>query len=82
MPSFTGIKRWGCTMIKAIFDACFLYSALLRGLLLRLSAAGGGPNGLIVSSSNTIHRGVQSENYRAMLETIRYAVTESSEVVV
>jgi len=31
----------------------------------------GGPNGLIISSSNTIHRGVKPENYQAMLETIR-----------
>ncbi len=30
----------------------------------------GGPNGLIVSSSNTIHRGVKPENYRAMLDTL------------
>ena len=31
----------------------------------------GGPGGLIVSSSNTIHRGVNPENYRAMLEEVR-----------
>lgn len=31
----------------------------------------GGPGGLIISSSNTIHRGVNSENYRAMLDEIR-----------
>lgn len=31
----------------------------------------GGPSGLIVSSSNTIHRGVKPENYRAMLDAIR-----------
>jgi uroporphyrinogen decarboxylase len=32
----------------------------------------GGPGGgLILSSSNTIHRGVQAENYRAMLEALR-----------
>jgi uroporphyrinogen decarboxylase len=31
----------------------------------------GGPSGLIVSSSNTIHRGVKPENYRAMLDALR-----------
>ena len=31
---------------------------------------GGGPDGLIVSSSNTIHRGVKPENYAAMLEEL------------
>lgn len=31
----------------------------------------GGPAGLILSSSNTIHRGVKPENYRAMLEELR-----------
>lgn len=31
----------------------------------------GGPDGLIVSSSNTIHRGVKPENYRAMLDAVR-----------
>jgi uroporphyrinogen decarboxylase len=32
----------------------------------------GGPGGgLILSSSNTIHRGVQADNYRAMLEALR-----------
>jgi uroporphyrinogen decarboxylase len=31
----------------------------------------GGPDGLIVSSSNTIHRGVKPENYRVMLEALR-----------
>ncbi|MDR3183019.1 MAG: hypothetical protein LBT89_08910 [Planctomycetaceae bacterium] len=31
----------------------------------------GGPNGLILSSSNTIHRGVKPENYKAMLEALR-----------
>lgn len=30
----------------------------------------GGPGGLIVSSSNTIHSGVRPENYRAMLDAI------------
>ena len=30
-----------------------------------------GPAGLILSSSNSIHRGVKPENYRAMLETLR-----------
>ena len=37
----------------------------------RLCIAKGGRAGLIVSSSNTIHRGVRPENYRAMLEAIR-----------
>lgn len=31
----------------------------------------GGKNGLILSSSNTIHRGVKPENYRAMLDALR-----------
>jgi uroporphyrinogen decarboxylase len=31
----------------------------------------GGPGGLIVSSSNTIHRGVKPENYQAMLGALR-----------
>jgi uroporphyrinogen decarboxylase len=31
----------------------------------------GGCTGLIVSSSNTIHRGVKPENYRAMLDALR-----------
>jgi uroporphyrinogen decarboxylase len=31
----------------------------------------GGPNGLILASSNTIHHGVKPENYRAMLQTLR-----------
>ena len=31
----------------------------------------GGPEGLIVSSSNTIHRGVKPANYRAMLDSLR-----------
>ena len=31
----------------------------------------GGPGGLILSSSNTIHRGVKPENYRAMLDAVR-----------
>jgi uroporphyrinogen decarboxylase len=35
---------------------------------LREGASGGG---LIISSSNTIHRGVKPENYRAMLDAIR-----------
>jgi uroporphyrinogen decarboxylase len=33
--------------------------------------AGGQGGGLIVSSSNTIHRGVNPENYRTMIESIR-----------
>jgi len=37
-------------------------------LCIEQGAAGGG---LILSSSNTIHRGVQQENYRAMLEALR-----------
>lgn len=36
----------------------------------------GGPNGLIVSSSNTIHHGVKPENYRAMLDTLRKKGTQ------
>jgi uroporphyrinogen decarboxylase len=31
----------------------------------------GGPEGLIVSSSNTIHQGVRPDNYRAMIEAVR-----------
>jgi len=31
----------------------------------------GGPGGYILSSSNTIHRGVKPENYRAMLNALR-----------
>jgi uroporphyrinogen decarboxylase len=31
----------------------------------------GGPGGLILSSSNTIHRGVRPENYQAMLAALR-----------
>ncbi len=31
----------------------------------------GGPKGLIVSSSNTIHRGVKPANYQAMLDALR-----------
>ncbi len=37
----------------------------------RQRIAEGGPGGLILSSSNTIHRGVLPGNYRAMLETLR-----------
>ena len=37
----------------------------------RSCIADAGPGGLIVSSSNTIHRGVKPENYRAMLEALR-----------
>ena len=33
--------------------------------------AGGSGGGLILSSSNTIHRGVKPENYRTMLEALR-----------
>ena len=33
--------------------------------------ADAGPAGLIVSSSNTVHRGVKPENYRALLEALR-----------
>jgi uroporphyrinogen decarboxylase len=32
--------------------------------------AAGGPGGMILSSSNTIHRGVKPENFRAMLEAL------------
>jgi uroporphyrinogen decarboxylase len=35
---------------------------------LRAGAPGGG---LVISSSNTIHRGVSPDNYRAMLRAIR-----------
>lgn len=34
-------------------------------------AGGGSGGGLIVSSSNTIHRGVKPENFRAMIEAVR-----------
>ena len=34
-------------------------------------ADGGAGGGLILSSSNTIHRGVRPENYRAMLAALR-----------
>jgi len=37
----------------------------------RICIEKGGPGGLIVSSSNTIHSGVQPENYRAMLNAVR-----------
>ncbi len=37
----------------------------------RICIEKGGRNGLIVSSSNTIHQGVKPENYRAMLDAIR-----------
>ena len=37
----------------------------------RICIEKGGPGGLIVSSSNTIHRGVRPENYRAMLDAVR-----------
>ena len=37
----------------------------------RRCIAAGGPGGLILSSSNTIHRGVKPANYRAMLEALR-----------
>jgi len=37
----------------------------------RRCIADAGPAGLIVSSSNTIHRGVKPENYRAMLDELR-----------
>jgi hypothetical protein len=30
-----------------------------------------GPAALIVSSSNTIHRGVRPENFRAMIDAVR-----------
>ena len=32
-------KRWGCTMINAVYDACVLYSASLRDILLWLGYA-------------------------------------------
>ena len=37
----------------------------------RICIEKGGRGGLIVSSSNTIHRGVRPENYRAMLNALR-----------
>ena len=37
----------------------------------RICIEKGGPGGLIVSSSNTIHSGVRPENYRAMLDAIQ-----------
>lgn len=37
----------------------------------RACIAAAGPAGLIVSSSNTIHRGVKPENFRAMIDTVR-----------
>jgi uroporphyrinogen decarboxylase len=37
----------------------------------RRAIADGGPGGLILSSSNTIHRGVRPENYRAMLKALQ-----------
>jgi len=37
----------------------------------RICIEKGGPGGLIVSSSNTIHRGVKPENFRAMLDAVR-----------
>ena len=38
----------------------------------RLCIEKGGRAGLIVSSSNTIHRGVKPENYQAMLQALRH----------
>ena len=32
-----GTKRWGCTMISAVYDACVLYSASLRDILFCLA---------------------------------------------
>jgi uroporphyrinogen decarboxylase len=43
----------------------------------RRCLAAGGPAGLILSSSNTIHRGVRPENYRALLGALRQASTEA-----
>jgi uroporphyrinogen decarboxylase len=37
----------------------------------RICIEKGGPGGLIISSSNTIHRGVKPENFRAMLDAVR-----------
>ena len=38
MKLFVGIKKWGYMMIKAVLDACVLYCAPLRGLLLNLGS--------------------------------------------
>ncbi|MDR0869656.1 MAG: hypothetical protein LBN39_02585 [Planctomycetaceae bacterium] len=40
----------------------------------RVCIAKGGPGGLIVSSSNTIHHGVKPENYKAMLNELRRSI--------
>ena len=37
----------------------------------RRAIADAGPSGFILSSSNTIHRGVRPDNYRAMLDALR-----------
>ena len=37
----------------------------------RICIEKGGPDGLIVSSSNTIHRGVKPENFQAMLDAVK-----------
>jgi len=37
----------------------------------RQAIADAGPSGLIISSSNTVHRGVKPDNYRAMLDELR-----------
>jgi hypothetical protein len=44
---------------------------LFRFRIRFLLGTGWSPRGLIVSSSNTIHRGVKPENYRAMLNALR-----------
>jgi len=45
----------------------------------RCLVEGGPGGGLIISSSNTIHRGVKPENYRAMLDCIRRCGRYASE---
>jgi uroporphyrinogen decarboxylase len=47
----------------------------------RRCIADAGPAGLIVSSSNTVHRGVKPENYRALLEALRAFGTQAQPFV-